>query len=509
MTNLLSAALAAITFVPMYATPTASQLPVMAGAIAGVRVLAPPRAWLGDYLAPGDVPAIDDWLERTARQNPATTFVISSDMLAYGGLDPSRIPGVTEREALDRLQTFAHLRAMQPHASIAAFGTIMRLEPTAVVPVGPAATYSAIAQPPNWEYIWEYAKLHDPSLPGEEQRAQQLRSLVGTGVLDQYLKARERDRNVDLALLQLVANGAIDRLVIGQDDAGPVGLHVKDVRALQERIASLDIGDRAAVEPGADELGLALVARALAKQSDWTPRVAVRYSTPDGGATQDPLEYVPIRETIASLVRLCGGVVTDDTPDLTLYVRVPHATQADDDRLIAELDRAVAANQRVALVDLTFLTGSYDAQRSFVERTIAAGIAGKLEAYAGWNTTANSTGIALGEAIAAGAGRRTGTYDRVAHAEFMLDRYIDDYLYHDVVRPRVNAELAQAGTPDHSYLAPATWHDADARIKAELLPPARALAAALYPQYRVERLEVGLPWPRTFEIESTIVLATK
>jgi hypothetical protein len=97
---------ALITFVPMYATPAAAQLPVMAGRAAG----------------------IDSWLWNSPARD-ARAFVISTDMLAYGGLDASRIPGgVTQAAAISRLDVFRRLRGAHPHAWIGAFGTIMRLE---------------------------------------------------------------------------------------------------------------------------------------------------------------------------------------------------------------------------------------------------------------------------------------------------------------------------------------------------------------------------------------------
>lgn len=501
----LDLALAIVTFVPMYATPTARQLPVMAGAIAHAGVLEPPRSWLGDYITPGDVAAIAGWLERQPA-NAADAFVISTDMLAYGGLDPSRVPDLAESEALARLGVLTKLRETRPHAWIAAFGTIMRLEPTAVAPVGAARTYSPIAQPPTWQYIWEYASLHDPPLPSEQARAAALRGLIGESVLAQYLQARRRDRDVDLAALELVPNGTLDRIVIGQDDAGPVGLHVKDVHALRRSVSALQIGGRASIEPGADELGLVLVARALARQTGWTPRVAVRYSTPNGASTQDPLEYAPVRVTIDALVALCGGVRDDTHPDVTLYVRVPQTSRTQDARLLEALQADIARRRSVALVDLTFLTGSYDAQAAFVQRLIGAGIAGKLDAYSGWNTTANSTGIALGEAVAAGVGRRSGRYDPRAHAAFMLDRYIDDYLYHDIVRQRVDAALTARGITAHWYLAPDLWRETDEKVRAAITPLARDLLHRIYPQYRAATLYIWLPWPRTFEIESEIRL---
>src|SRR5579875_3888634 len=219
-------------------------------------------------------------------------------------------------------------------------------------------------------------------------------------------KPTARDRDVDLHILGMAADHTIDRVVLGQDDAGPVGLHIPDVQALQGAVARLGIADRASIEPGADELGLVLVAHAMAHAAGWTPRVAVRYSMPDGGDVQDPLEFAPISSACDALIRLAGAVRNELDPDIILYVRVPNTDGIHDAALLHELSAETAAGKSVALVDLSFLSGSYEPQARFVRRLIRAGVAAKLDAYASWNTNANSTGIALAEAIAAGVGRR-------------------------------------------------------------------------------------------------------
>jgi hypothetical protein len=137
---------------------------------------------------------------------------------------------------------------------------------------------------------------------------------------------------------------------------------------------------------------------------------------------------------------------------------------------------------------------------------IDAGIAGTIDAYSSWNTDANSVGIALGEAIAAGAGRRSASYNPLAHAEFMLDRYIDDYLYHTRVRPQINAELSAQGVTEHYWLDPEVSARADTRVRSVITPLATALLKRVYPKYRAVRLKIELPWPRTAEIRSEITL---
>jgi len=496
--------LSAIAFVPLDDRPVTRQLPQLLGRIAGVRVVEPPLGLLGNYLDFGKPDAIIAWLNGSETKS-ATNFVVSTDMLAYGGLIASRVPGTSYADAYFRLRNVQALRHAHPGAWIGAFGTIMRLAPTAVPPVGRAQTF--FAPYPVWTYLQEYANLHEPLLPKEQARAAQLRALIGEPTLQAYLDTRYRDYAVDNLLIQLTAQDAIDALVLGQDDAGPVGLHVKDVRALQNAVTQAGVEDRVAIEPGADELGMAMVARAIARSIGWTPRVAVRYSMPDGGSVNDPLEYAPIETAISGLIRLCGAVRDDQSPEIILYVRVPKTDAQHDDALLSALKEDEGAGRSVAFADLTFLENTLADQAAFAQRLLESGIATKLDAYASWNTNANTVGTAVAEAIAAGAGRRNGTYDPLAHAEFTFDRIIDDYAFHDYVRPQINSALTAQGIADHTYLLAEQAAPIADLNRAALWNRAQAILTQLYPGYHIAAMQITLPWNRTFETGIEVAIA--
>jgi hypothetical protein len=490
----IGALLASIAFVPLDDRPVTATLPVMLGRIAGVPVETPPPELIGHYLTPGKPDRIVVWLDHRAADPHTRAFVVSSDMLAYGGLLASRVPGASYADAYFRLKAFAQLRQARPDAWIASFGTVMRLAPTGV-----PSNSAYFAPYPVWSYLQQYANLHDPPLPSEAPRAAQLRDLIGAATLEAYLDTRARDAAVDRLLLQLAAAGTLDRLVLGQDDAGPVGLHVKELAWLQSVVAAdRTLSERASIEPGADELGMALIAHAVSREAHWVPHVAVQYSAPAGAAFQDPLEFAPISSAIASLVRLCGGVLDDAKPDLTLFVRVPRTTGAQDDAFAGAIGAQVAGGNSVALADLSYLV-SYGSQAAFAQRLLASGVAAKLDAYASWNTNANTVGTALAEAIAAGGGRRMHTYDSLAHRTFTFVRFVDDYAYHDFVRPDLNAALDAQGVTDHTLLPSQTAAQSAQRDRALLWQQAAAILPMLDPGYHIAALSIGLPWDRTFE----------
>ena len=153
------------------------------------------------------------------------------------------------------------------------------------------------------------------------------------------------------------------------------------------------------------------------------------------------------------------------------------------------------------------LKKTYDDQKAFAKELLALGFASRLDAYSSWNTAANTVGTALAEAIAAGAGRRMHTYDRLAHQTFTFLRFIDDVDYHDDVRPALNAWLAAQGVTDHTLLAPDIAAATAQRNRELLWYEAQATLAQLYPQLHIAAMLITLPWDRTFDTQIDVRLA--
>ena len=165
-----------------------------------------------------------------------------------------------------------------------------------------------------------------------------------------------------------------------------------------------------------------------------------------------------------------------------------------------------SASRSVALADLSYLR-SYADQAGFAQRILASGLAARLDAYSSWNTNANTVGTALAEAIAADAGRRMRTYDALAHRTFTFTLFLDDYAFHDEVRPDLNATLAAQGITDHSLLAPDVAAIIEQRDRALLWSYAEQILAQLDPGYHIAALSIELPWSRTFETSIDVGLA--
>ncbi len=451
---------------------------------------------IGNYLTPGDPEGLYRWLTSDATKG-ADAFVLSSDMMVYGGLVASRIPGVPAWLGYSRLRFMTALRASRPNALFYGFGTVMRLAPTGVPAIGDAASFFAAGK--AYELITQYA--NDPN-PALGQR-------IGP-ILDTYVATRRRNLDVDLFALQLTAEGGFDRFVLGQDDAGPHGLHIDDLAALERARTHYGSGlvQRTSIEPGADELAMIMEANAFAARVNWVPRFSVTWSQPGGAAMEDSIEYAPFEKIVDEVIRSSGGNVVSNDPDIELFVRV-RDTNAEQEKTFADrIASDVQAGKLVTVVDLTFFGAPLEEQRTLVEDLIARKVAGRLAGFASWNTAANSLGTAIPASIAVGVGQRLGTFNKVELADFLLDRYIDDYAFHDFVRPALNDELTKDGV-DHTYLLPDVAARTASENRALLWPHAVDLLDAIFPDYRDGGLTITLPWDRTFETEIDVRLGLR
>jgi hypothetical protein len=467
----------------------------------------PPREHLGWYTRPGNCDAIADWLARCR----ADRFVVSADMLCYGGLVASRTPVVEADLALRRLDSLRELRRRRPDGVIYAFGIIMRLG-TTVTDAESMCLHLGLG---------EYSQLVDRvQRLGEADLQPQLDSVtsrLGADALARYLAVRRRNHAVNRALIKLTADGVIDYLVLAQEDSAPVGIHVPELLALRGQVDEFRVADQVAIHPGADEVGMVLMARhhATARRP---LRIAVEYASPQGAALIPRFEHQPISQTVESQIRAAGARVTHHGSDADLAIHTPVGAQGDiaeapptglSPALAAQADMLAASTRAasvngalVGLADLAYCNGVDPELIAALQRVGA----GHLAAFAGWNTAANTLGTVIAQlCIAASVGAEAeappDATENEAARDFIACRLVDDYGYQSCVRKLAGERAASIGASPFVLgdLAPEIQ-----RFVQEQLQPFSHLAysdllgaTSAFP----ERIRVSLPWQRLFEVE--------
>lgn len=509
-------------FVPLDDRPSTLLFVRQIARIGGGWLRTPPRAWLGRYLIPGNADAIGAWMAGTEATRCADA-IVSADMVAYGGLVASRNAQTPLDVALRRLEALDALA-----------GPRRRLEVFAIIPR--LSLLTSRREAPYERRLALWATDPDASAPAD----------VPTDVVDEYLRVRARNLAVLMRLLDRVADGRIDRLVIGQDDSAGTGLHAREQAQLRETITARQLGGRVMLVSGADEIGMDLVTGWLARRYGWCPAFRVVYSDPQAATTIPPLESLPLHTAVADHIALAGGrlVATEPTgtrgeegkaqgasPIVTLFVQTPRekpfalppaSARLQSDRFALALRDAMRRGMRVALADLALVNMA----DPFLAKAVMARVPlPRLEAYAAWNTPSNKLGTAIAQAVAHSLAARFGDRwsasralaSEQTHQAFLLARFVDDYRYQALVRARFRPETA--GLPADADPLLNLFGPVGLKIRLELLAYARRLFDKRFRGHSVwvpglhrwaaleqAHAECVLPWLRLFEVEVRVAL---
>lgn len=505
--------------VPLDDRPPCLQFPTLLAAVADTALVTPPREQLGRFTTPGDADAITAWLDAQDLSR-IDAAMVSIDMLAYGGLVASRVHAVPEATARRRLGALERLRRRRPDLPIYGSSVIMRLAPTA-----DARNEAWRASLARWAEIAPAAAT-DAGAAAERRR---LETVIPAGALADYRQARARNLAINLAAIDLVRRGVIDFLILSQDDAKPQGVHVADrERLLRERRAS-SLEPRIAVQPGADEVSMLLLARALLRRYRVAPSVTVEYVRPSAATRVMPYEDRPLADTVRAHIAAAGGRLARGRGDLHLIVYASRHEEGAAADAVDRVARAVRGPARVIVADVDPRGDVQGGDPRFTEGLVERGLLVPLAGYASWNTAGNTLGTALphglvfelaAERLARGDASRAA---RIAGAQaaFLLHRLVDDYAYHSIVRVEANRRRDAAPTGTAGNSLPAQEEFIRARVEAEAARFWTALAGrrlTVGPRNRPVvsvRLEslalprLWLPWGRTFEAEIEIAVAVR
>lgn len=501
-----------VALVPLDDRPVCLQYPEMMAPLAHAEVVAPPRPALGRFTTPGDPHAIGRWLSALDLSS-IDALIVSVDMLAYGGLVASRVYEVDVDAALARLDVLREIRRRRPDLPIYGFSVIMRLAPTA-----DGVNEAWRSKLSRWADISPYAS-EDPAVAAEVSTLE--RAIPGDA-LTGYTAARARNLRVNQAGLDLLADGVFTHLVLSQDDAKPRGVHVADRESLTRTIRERSLTDRAVLQPGADEVAMLLLARAVLAHHRISPSLHAIYSTGTARTMVAPFEDRPLHETVSFHIRTAGAVEAD-TPaaDLSVFVFASRHAAGVPEAFAGAVDLAVRAGRRVVVADVDPKGDVQGASVPFTEALLTRDLPPRLYGYASWNTAGNTIGTAIPHGLLHHAGMvlasrcRSQAWGQTAEAQvrFMLHRLVNDYAYQGVVRAAVNETLRRQGRSSLWLGAHAEAVEAD--IRSRLTVPFERLAATFtrgrlrlgeadqapldVRVTKVGPLSVHLPWARTFE----------
>lgn len=511
-----SASAQQILLVPLDSRPAAGQFAQMIGRMANVPVIQPPPELLGRFTVPGRPDALMGWLEQQ-NMTKYSAVVVSTDMIAYGGLIASRESVTTYETAQSRLRRFATWRRKHPNVRVYGMTAIMRLFPTAT-----RASASWRMQLGKYAEVKDrYRRTREPKL---FDQLLNLQAKIPPLEIAAYEAARERNLKVHQMLIRMTSDGTLDYLIHGQDDAQPFGPHIAETEKLKALVNSMEISGKNYFCEGVDQLSNILVSRALLRANNWTPRVRIMFSDEAGKRKIANYESKNIDLSLRDQLVASGARPwTSGDYDYTLWLNTPDPAEAQFAKFINTLVDDIDQGFPVGIADINLgKTGTGD-ERLFNklwenDRMV------KLLSYAGWNTAGNTMGTSIPAANVYLLARRIGSDPvkrELAQREFVLHRFVNDFAYHKFVRPSAYKMIDSLPNASREETYGQEFQQVNALVQSDV---ARYLNDYFEKQFKGKRFfagsrqyeitnltntSVSLPWPRAYEVRLAFQLVVK
>ena len=470
---------------------------------ADYRLVLPPKEYMGDKKIPADVERLRQWLLEETKD--ADACVLSLDTLIYGGIVPSRLHHEKPETLLERCKTVEELRRGNPRMKLYCFQLIMR-----------CPDYSLSDEEPDYYDVCgrelhlygRYTHLQLLNKLTEEDKAdfERVKAAIPKEVLEDFLGRRNKNLAVLEHNLGYIKNGTVDYFIVPQDDSAVYGFTSMDQMRIRNFLKGNSLHLKTAMYPSADDTGLILLGRAVAQLHGYRPKIYVHFASTKAEGVIPWFEDRAIAETVKYHILAVGGVQVYSLPEADILLAInmgsgmwyddqPEHVQAYDiDRNLAEfvsyLRYALEEGKTVAVGDVCTCNGG---DVELCKLLQAEGLILKLHAYAGWNTSSNTLGTAVCQAVLAKLGG-----DEKGRISFLLHRYYEDIGYMAFVRKDVTDNVLPALGLDYFHADGKSGKAAEAvragveRYMAENFP---VLAA------HVKSVHAEQPWRRMFETD--------
>jgi hypothetical protein len=457
------------------------------------KLLLPPKEYLPQIKQPGSVDKLWPWVLDNVKE--ADYLVLSADTLVYGGLTPSRIHNLDLETLKDRVDNFDRLKELNPNAQLYVFSTLMRTHKgnTNVAEPDYYGTYGS--------RIFQLTALRDKAETAglsteEESKLAQLLNDIPSDVLTDWYQRREKNLFANSLLFDKTKTNSIDYFILCRDDTLSYSQSHKEYRSLTEQIAQLP-ADKYNSFPGADEVGMVLLARAVNDASNSNPAVYTFYAPGKGAATTPKYEDITLGESIKAHIIAAGGKVTEKPQEADLMLAVNTSTdgaigeagstaniaapKASITSLVSDINKYIKDGHRVVVADVALANGSDNSlMASLAENKLLP----KLSAYAGWNTAGNTVGYALAQ------GMLSDYISKEDQMHLLAVRLLDDWGYQANVRTQV-----QQGDIDKYNLGPDR-----AQVATVVEQKLQTFAIENLKDFSIKKVKADLPWNRTFDI---------
>ena len=396
-----------IVFIPIDNRPVCYQMPKMIADInSNIELVLPPKNLLGGLEKYADINGLFDWLSQNIKN--ADVVILTLDTIAYGGLIPSRRSTACFEEIKNRVEKLAGI-LKENSSKVYAFSSIMRI------------SNNNINQEEK-EYWNEYGeKIFRYSF--ELDKFGTAITDVPQEIIEDYLKTRKRNFEINKLYLKYKQDGIFDTLIFSKDDCAEFGLNVKEAREL-EALGGF-------TKTGADEIPLTLLARAIETKI----KICPIYSEHDEKHLISNYEDVSIEKSVLGQLELAGCEISDkDNADVLLYVNNFKNHQGE---IVMKCPTKLYSgiwetpNMPYIIADVRFANG---ADNNFVAKLFETDLGENFFGYGGWNTSANTLGSIICAMKFVYSAKQEHSFVSEAFKKLEAVRFLDDWAYQANVR---------------------------------------------------------------------------
>ena len=489
-----------VLFVPQDDRPVSLQYTVDTAKAAGMTVLTPPQNLISGKTYKGQADQIWNWVEQNAGR--ADVMVLSTDTLIYGGLVDSRKHNLPLSTLEYRLKRIEALKANYKNTRIYGFGTVMRsprasgggTEPSYYADYGPT--------------IFQIAALQDKLDAGtltqaETQKLMSLQASVPVEYLQDWFSRRQKNMQINKGLIDEARKGVFEYFALGHDDTSQLSQSALEGRYLSQYSKGISRTQYGSF-PGADQLGLLLMARSRTDESVEKPTFSIIYPLGGAGKTLPGYEDQTIDKTIAEHVEAVGGTMTTaGKPTVLLAVNTPLSTSTSESEAFGNLpmvsqatnafvDRIQQATEQgvtVSVADIAYNNGS---DNTLVGAMYKRDILYKIGAYNGWNTASNTVGYAIAQGLLLKSMSPEG------HRDMLTQQYLDNWAYQANIRKDIYRMQDSIRTDNVRYSG-----DLNSKLE-EYLQERIQDFGETYLKVDPRTIKATFPWGRLFETDITV-----
>ena len=457
--------------------------------IANLELLMYPREKCGTLFKGANIDEIIDWLNKNAQL--MDYLIISTDGLCFGGLIQARKAQINLEKVVNQLDIIKELKNKYPKLKIFVFDTLMRIAITTL------DKESQIYAPLINEYGRLKGQYHFFKKEEDKKRLEELEKNIPNHLLETYLKARRTKLYLNKYFLSLVKDNIIDRMILLQEDSFPFGIQAIDQEEITNKMEEYNIVDKVEFYNGTDEGAGVLLGRIIVDEYKLNPKVYLHMPN-KMKETLDKCHLFEDRQFKENLYKMFETIGLKETKDineasfvLALYAEeenrdlildkyIEVLVNKDDDykNFINNLNTFIK-QKAVLFVDLFFPNGgSFELLEDINYK--------ELLGYSAWNTSSNSLGTALCNAVAYLVNPSSKT-----NQAFLKERIMDDCIYQYVARRMVSENLVAKGYSVYNLEEASSYALEETKKIMEKY------------NYLIEHTpyEIKFPWGRMFEIE--------